>query len=155
MPLVPTAWRQLFHSIHQGPGAGHVIQREKAVQPFHAQSALYFRMDEDGFEFRTKDQVLSIPGQVERLDAHTISRQDQASGGLAPQGYRKHPAHAGKTCGIPGQERIKHRFGVATTMKTVAKSFQLRPQFKMVVDFTVEYDDSVAVARGDGLIACG
>src|ERR1700677_1144545 len=112
-------------------------------------------MDEDGLEFRTKDQILSILSQVERLDAHAIASQDQASGGLAPQGDREHPAHAGKASGIPGQECIKHCFGVATTKKAVAKSFQLRPQFKMVVDFAVEYDDSVAVTRGYGLIACG
>jgi hypothetical protein len=35
----------------------------------------------------------------------------------------------------------------------VAQSFQLRPQFKMVIDFSVEYDDCVAIARSDWLIS--
>jgi hypothetical protein len=38
-------------------------------------------------------------------------------------------------------------------VKLVAEGFQLRPQFQVVIDFAIEYDDRIAIARGDRLIA--
>ncbi len=38
-------------------------------------------------------------------------------------------------------------------MKLVAECFELRPQLQMVVNFAVEYNDRVAIARGHWLIA--
>src|ERR1700677_3955188 len=38
--------------------------------------------------------------------------------------------------------------------KLVAESFQLRAEFKVVIDFSIEHDDRVAIARSDRLIAC-
>ena len=38
-------------------------------------------------------------------------------------------------------------------VKCVPEGFQLRPQFQVVIDFAIEYDDRVAIARGDRLIA--
>jgi hypothetical protein len=38
-------------------------------------------------------------------------------------------------------------------MKLIAERFQLRPKFKMVIDFPVEDNHGVAIARSNGLIA--
>ena len=110
-------------------------------------------MDEDGLEFGTKEQILSILRQVERLDTHAVSSQNEAPDRLAPQGDGEHAAHAGKTSGVPGKEGVKHGFGIAMRVKPVAECFELRPQLQMVVDFAVEYNDRVAIARGHWLIA--
>jgi hypothetical protein len=37
--------------------------------------------------------------------------------------------------------------------KPIAQGLELRPQFQVVIDFSIEYDHRVPVARGDRLIA--
>ncbi len=79
-------------------------------------------MDEDRLQFGAEEQVLSVLRQVERLDAHAVSSQNEAPGRLAPQGDREHAAQAGKTSGVPCQEGIEHCLGIAMGMKLVAES---------------------------------
>ena len=110
-------------------------------------------MDEDGLEFGAKEQVLSVLRQVERLDAHAVSSQNEPLGRLAPQSDGEHAAHAGKTSGVPGEEGVKNGLGIAMSMKLVAKCLELGPQLQVIVNFAVEYDDRVAIARGHWLIA--
>src|SRR5579872_4376771 len=48
---------------------------------------------------------------------------------------------------------MQYSFGITVGFEMMAKFFELRPQFKMVVNFSVENNRSACFARGDGLVA--
>ena len=63
------AGRKLLDPVDQGPRAGHVIQRKIAIQARQTDSPLDFRMNKNGFELGTEEDVFTETAQVERLDA--------------------------------------------------------------------------------------
>src|ERR1700760_2320925 len=100
------ARRQFLYSIHQRPRARNVVQRKIAVQPFHTEAAVHFRMDQDRLELRAKEYVLAVPGDVEWLDSHAVTGQNEPPGRLAPQGDGKHSPQARKASYIPRQKCV-------------------------------------------------
>src|SRR5579862_5948370 len=48
---------------------------------------------------------------------------------------------------------MQYSFGITVGFEMMAKFFELRPQFGMVVNFSVENNCSACFAGGDGLVA--
>ena len=76
-PLQPVRGRKFFNSIDQGPRAGHIVERKITIQAGHVQPAVNFGVNEDGFEFGSKENVALTQRKVERFDSHAVAGQNQ------------------------------------------------------------------------------
>ena len=97
--------------------------------------------------------VAALAREIQRLDAHAIARQHQALLRLAPDGQRKHAAHAAKAVGVPFQKGVQHDFRVAVAGETMAPLLQLAAQLAMVINFAVVNQGEIAIVAVHRLLA--
>ena len=83
-----------------------------------------------------------------RSRARTRRRSDSRHSATAniPRSREKHS-------GVPLEERIQNRFGIAAGAEAIPALFQFAAQFQVIVDLAVEDDDGVAILGNDGLIS--
>ena len=100
-------------------------------------------------KYRSSPRRAMYSGLIPMRSRASTSRRS----GFAPQRHREHPAQPREAIGVPFEERVQNRFGVAVRAEAMAALFQFPAQFQMIVDLAVEDDDGVAVLGKDGLIA--
>src|SRR5271157_4015845 len=152
-PLDPMSRQDLLDSVHQRPRRRHVIQRQIAIQAGQTQPALNLRMNQDCLQLRPEKKFFTLPRDVKRLDAHAISRQDEAPGRSGPKRNRKHAAQPLEGLGVPLQKRAENGFCIAMRLKVMAQAFQLAAEFQVVVDLAIEDDGRFPVVACYRLIA--
>src|SRR5208283_3636125 len=91
-PLQPASRLEFFDSVDQSSSARHVIDRQIAIEPIQAEPAVDFRMHENRLQLGGKIKVTRSPGDVERLDAQAVSRQNEPLRRFGPQGDGEHTA---------------------------------------------------------------
>ena len=110
------------------------------------------RMQKQGAEFRTEDQ-LTINLRVKQwLLADPIAREKQFLRALVPNRKRKHAAQVIRTIGAILIVGVNDRFGVAVGVERVAEFLQFLAQFAVVVDLAVENDPGGAILVVNGLL---
>src|SRR5208283_146636 len=102
------------------------------------QPAFNLRMNQDCLQLRAEEKFLTLARDVEGLDAHAISRQDETPGRSRPERDCKHAAQSGEGIGVPLEECVEYGFCVAVRLKAMAQALQLGAQFQMVVDLSIE-----------------
>ena len=83
-----------------------------------------------------------------RSRASTRRRSD-----FTPQRHREHAAQPRETLGVPLEERIQNRFGIAAGAEAISALLQFPAQLQVIVDLAVKDDDGVAIFGYDGLIS--
>src|SRR5271166_6150020 len=102
-------------------------------------------MYQDCLQLRTEEELFSLPGNVQGLDAHTVARQDKAPGRSGPERNREHATQSGKCVGVPLEESAKDRLGIAMRLKTMAQALQFSAKFQVVVDLAIEDNSRLAI----------
>jgi hypothetical protein len=72
---------------------------------------------------------------------------------LRPESRGEHPAEAPEGIDIPFEKCVEGGFGVAPGMEPVTGLFQFLAQFRVVIQFSVEDQDGIALVGRHGLIA--
>src|SRR5205807_7468177 len=91
--------------------------------------------------------------KIQGLDADAVAREDEPLITLVPQCDRKHAAQTRKTFRIPLQESAQDDFRVATGAKPVSEGFELRADFRVIVNLAVKDQNGIKVVGEEGLIA--
>src|SRR5271168_1569256 len=110
-------------------------------------------MNENALQFRRKEEVVAAFSDIERLDADAVAGEHQPLPGIAPDGSREHAAQPLEASGVPLEKCLQDGFGIAVSLKTVAEQLKLAADLKVVVNFTIEDDDRVAIFGKNRLIA--
>jgi len=131
---------------------GHHVQNLLGISG-KVDAARHGGVGKDALEFRTKTDVAVLDVVVERLDAHAVAGQQQATLGLNPDGDGKHATKALEAGWPPMQESVENNLSVAVGLEGDAERLQLSAECAMVIDFSVEGDDRVAIRAEHGLIA--
>src|SRR5215470_17329500 len=90
---------------------------------------------------------------VERLDAETVTCEQQPPPGLVPNGKREHAVEVVDAIVAPLLVGVHDGFGVGTRAVDVTVGFELPPDERVVVDLAVEDHPDVAALVGQGLLA--
>src|SRR5260370_23742432 len=135
--------RELLDASHQRVRAGNIVQREVILQAGEIQLARKFRMSENSFQFRAEIQLSATQVKIQRLDSETIARENQSLGILRPNRESKHATQAREAILVPAQKSAQNDLGVAVALEFFPARFQLRAQFAVGVDLTVEDQDGV------------
>src|SRR5580693_8014411 len=152
-PFEPLSRRQLLDSLHQGPRARNIVEREVAIETRETQAPLEFRMNENGFKFRTEEEIFSAPRDVKRLYTHAVARQNEPARRFAPQCDREHAPQTRKTFRVPFDECVQHGLGIGMRVKAVPQLQELAAHLEMIVNFPVEDKRGVAIIANDGLVS--
>src|SRR5207249_2825069 len=107
------------------------------------------------FDFGSKKKVVCRAVEVERLHSHAVPREHKTLLGSGPDRQSKHSSQPGKAFGIPCQKCMQDDFGIACRNEPVAHTSKAATQFRVVINFSVEYKDGVAVTAGEGLFSSG
>ncbi|MNO99101.1 hypothetical protein D3C76_908660 [compost metagenome] len=136
----PAAGLQLLHVGQQGARRRHhgvevqVMVESDGVQRRIDVAALQQRRQAGG-----EAQALAGLRQVQRLDAEAVAGEEQAPAVALPDGEGEHAVEPWQQFGAPGVIALEQHFGVAAGEEAVAEGFQLRAQFRVVVDGAVEH----------------
>src|SRR5215831_21062109 len=90
---------------------------------------------------------------VERLDAETVTCEQQPPPGLVPNGKREHAVEVVDAVVAPLLVGVHDGFGVGTRAVGVTAGFELASDERVVVDLAVEDHPDVAALVGQGLLA--
>ena len=115
------------------------------------------RMCAQRLQFRAEEEYFADPAVVQRLLAHAVSREIQASCVPVPERDCEHPGHLGEggreaPVTYPGQNYLRVR--MATPRRRRAESIQISADFCKVVDLAVEGDHIPAARRAHRLMSC-
>ncbi len=113
------------------------------------------RVLEQGLDFGGEGKQPSIPVVVERLDAQTIARAEEAARFLVPDGERKHAAEEAHAIGSVLCVGMQDGFGITAGYVTMTGPLQVRTEVGVVEDFAVVYDPARAGLVGHGLMSRG
>ena len=152
-PLHDVAGRKLLNAAKHGVRSRDVVQTQKAIQTVQVDLPLDDRILEDGFDFGSKKQVTAGTTEVERLDADAVTRQDQTFLRPDPDCESKHSTQPFKTFNTPFTKCMQHDLRVRGRNESAAPGAKLIPQFPVIVDFSVEYQDDVAIFADNRLIS--
>ena len=110
-------------------------------------------MHEQRLKFGSEVKLAVSFGEIQRLDAKTVASQHQSPVEMRPQRHREHTSQAGKTFGVPLDERMEQDFRISAGAEPVSQALQLASQLPVVVDFSVESDGHAAILSGHRLVA--
>jgi hypothetical protein len=79
-------------------------------------------------------------GEVQRLDAEPVAREDEASGVVLVEREREHPGEALDTAMAPLGMGPEYHLGIARRREAMARARELAPKLVVVVDAAVEDD---------------
>src|ERR1051325_5102995 len=92
------AGRQLFNVLEDADWIGHIAERKISVEGPRIDRALHFRMIEQRFQLRTKNERTAAgDGVIQRFLADPIAGNEQLLITLVPTGEGKHAAQVMKT----------------------------------------------------------
>src|SRR5712692_5201509 len=137
----------------RGQGRRDANECEIIVKRFEVDVAADGWMLEQRAELRTKNQLAVDLCVKQRLLADAIARQKKRLGSLVPNCEREHAAQMLRAVGSVFVVCVDDRFGVAVGIKLVAETFQLRAQFAVVVNLSVENDPGGLVLIVNRLLA--
>ena len=94
-------------------------------------------------------------GDVERLDAKTITRKEQPPFLAVPDRKGPHSIESPMTLDAPFTKRAEHNFRVGMGSKMMAARLQIGANFFEVVDLAVEDDHQIAAGIAERLVSRG
>jgi hypothetical protein len=106
----------------------------------------------DALELRAKIDVAILKTIVQRLNAHTVARENEPTRGPYPDGKRKHPAQPRKALGVPLQESVEDDLGIAARLEPKTFGLQLGAQLRAIKNLTVEHNDDVSIRTEQRLV---
>ena len=145
--------RKFLDTTNHGVGSRHVVETQKAIQTIHVDLPLDDRILENGFDFGPKKEIAAGVTEIERLDADAVSRQDQTFLRPDPNRECKHSTQPFKTVDPPFTECMQDDLRVSGRNESAAPGAKLMPQFPVIVDFSVEYQNHVAVLANNRLVS--
>src|ERR1700751_89059 len=110
-------------------------------------------MDKERLELGAEEEIFSYTGHIEPLDAHAVTRKNDALLGFSPQCNRKHASQAGKAIFVPLHKCAKNGFRVGVGLKPVSQVFQFGTQLEVIVNLAVESDSEIAIFGQDRLVS--
>jgi hypothetical protein len=108
---------------------------------------------QQGFDFRAEHQPIALLGDVQRLDADAIARQQQPPADAVPQRKREHAAQVVDAVRPVLLIQVQDGLAVGARAVGVAARFQARPVLGMVIDLSVEDEPQAAILVAHRLIA--
>src|SRR5438132_7701279 len=94
-------------------------------------------------------------GDVERLDAKTITRKEQPPFLAVPDRKGPHSIESPMTLDAPFTKRAEHNFRIGMGSKMMTARLQIGTNFFEVVDLAVEDDHQIAAGIAERLVSRG
>ena len=94
-------------------------------------------MGEQGFYFRTKNQLAAALRVEQRLDAKVVARHEQTLARSIPDGERKNAVQPFDTARPPLEVSDQQYFRVAGRCEHMAELFEFPAQFPKIIDLAV------------------
>src|SRR4029077_12371173 len=117
---------------------GHVLKRQKVIQPLVVQKDLNGGMLENRFDLRTKNQPAARSRVIQRFNAETVTRQQEPALARIPNGKTKHPAQELDTLLTEILIQMDDHFRIACRPKSMSPAFQFLLKGQIVINLTVE-----------------
>ncbi len=146
---------QQLHSGEQRAVGEDVLEGEVLEQMRQAHRRSEPVMLQQRLDLRAEDDHGPDLGVVQRLDAVSITREEQLTPTPVPDGEREHAVEALDAFGSPVRIGVEHDLGVGVGSKGAPLSLQLEPQLAVVVELAVVGDDVVAGGIDHRLVALG
>lgn len=123
------------------------------VQRGEINVSLDFGVRKNGLQLGAENNVIAPAMNIQRLDTHSVARQDQPFLSGGPQRDRKHAVEPPEALRVPSEEGLQYYFCIAAGREGVARVLQLVSQFRVIVDFPIEDNDCLAVFAEQWLLA--
>src|SRR5438128_413488 len=115
--------------------------KEEADPPCGIRRRRNVKAPDDGFDFRSSIESLSIVRVVKRLDAERVACKEKTLPPLVPKRKGEHPPQVINEClALLLIQKEKH-FCIAGRLKNTTAAFQPRTKCSVVINLTVEGDD--------------
>ena len=133
--------------------AGDLAEHQVLGEPRIIEARRHDSRFEQCLHFGTERHAARGGGEVERLDAGAIARQQQPFRLAIPQRVREDSVEARDTGVAFERVKVQHHLGVAVRAELHTLLFEVGAQFLVVVDLAVVDDDVAAVGREHRLMA--
>ena len=136
---------QLFNSTNQSARTGNVVERQEVFESLLVQDAWNGGMRENSLQFRPKIDLPCLASEIEWLDSRSISGEYEPFLVSIPKRDGEHAPESAEAVSAPLAESFEHNLRVATGAKARALTLQIVPEFKVIVDLTVEGNNGLTV----------
>src|SRR5436190_3878683 len=130
------AGAKLVNAFDQTFGRRCCKKREQALSRLPVQFDIDFRQLQNGFEFRSKDEPAMKVGVVERLNPHSVARQEQLPLPAVPESEGEHAPQSfdGLSWTVLFVE-MNDRFRIGIGIELVSALLEVLPEFLVIEDF--------------------